>query len=93
MIVCSQMSLSAIVLKSPLRITHLIFEKIYLEVGYIGVLGGLGMPAEWSLGIVVSIFILKCVIRDCSCYGAVKFLEHGVKAVELFFLLLYILME
>ena len=40
------------------------------------------MPAEWALSMVVPIFKGKGDIRNCSCYGAVKLLEHGVKVVE-----------
>ena len=40
------------------------------------------MPAEWALGIVVPIFTGKGDIRNCSCYGAVNFIEHGMKVVE-----------
>ena len=40
------------------------------------------MPAEWALSIVVSIFMGKGDIRNCSCYGAVKLVEHGMKVVE-----------
>ena len=46
------------------------------------VLDGFGMSAEWALGIVVPIFKGKGDIRGCSCYGAVKFVEHGMKVVE-----------
>ena len=46
------------------------------------VLDGFGMPAEWALSIVVPIFKGKGDIRNCSCYGVVKLLEHGVKVVE-----------
>ena len=46
------------------------------------VLDGLGMPAEWDLSIVVPIFKGKGDIRNCSCYGVVKLLEHGVKVVK-----------
>ena len=45
---------------------------------------GCGMPAEWALGIVVPIFKGKCDIWNCSCYRAVKPLEHGIKVVECF---------
>ena len=38
------------------------------------------MPVEWVLSIMVPIF--KGDIRNCSCYGAVKLLEHGMKVVE-----------
>ena len=40
------------------------------------------MPAEWALCIVVQIAKGKGDIRNHSCYGAVKLLEHGMKVVE-----------
>ena len=40
------------------------------------------MPAEWALIKVVPIFKGKGDIRICSCHGAVKLLEHGMKVVE-----------
>ena len=40
------------------------------------------MPADWALGIVVPIFKGKVDIGSCSCYRAVKLLEHGMKVVE-----------
>ena len=46
------------------------------------VLEGFGMPDEWTLSIVVQIFKRKGDIRNCSYYGAVKLLEHGMKMVE-----------
>ena len=46
------------------------------------VLDGFGMPAEWALSIVVQIFKGKGDIRNCSCYGAVKLVEHGMKVVD-----------
>ena len=46
------------------------------------VLDGFAMPVEWALCIVVPIFKGKGDIRNCSCYEAVKFLEHGMKVVE-----------
>ena len=46
------------------------------------VLDGFGMPAEWAQSIVVSIFKGNGDIRNCSCYGIVKLLEHGMKVVE-----------
>ena len=46
------------------------------------VLDGFGMPVEWPLSIVVPIFTWKDDISNCSCYGAVKLLEHGMKVVE-----------
>ena len=46
------------------------------------VLDGFGMPVEWALGIVFPIFKGKFDIRNCSCYGAVRFIEHDVKVVE-----------
>ena len=44
---------------------------------------GFGMPAEWALSIVFPIFKGKGDIRNSSCYGAVKLLEHGMKVVEM----------
>ena len=46
------------------------------------VLDGFGMPAEWVLSIVVPIFKEKGDIMNCSCYGAVMLLEHGIKVVD-----------
>ena len=48
------------------------------------VLDGFGMPAEWSLGIVVPIFngLGLGDIRNCRWHSAVKLLEHGMKVVE-----------
>ena len=40
------------------------------------------MPIEWVLSKVVPIFKGKDDIRNCSCYGAVKLLEHGMNVVE-----------
>ena len=40
------------------------------------------MSVKWSLSIVDPIFNGKGEIRNCSCYGAVKFLEYGMKVVE-----------
>ena len=45
-------------------------------------LDGFGMPVEWALSIVVPIFKGKGDIRNCSCYRAVKLLEHCMKVVE-----------
>ena len=39
-----------------------------------------GMPAEWALSIVV--YKGKGDIKNCSCYGVVKLLDHGMKVVE-----------
>ena len=39
------------------------------------------MPVELALSVVISIF--KGDIRNCTCYRAVKLLEHGMKAVEM----------
>ena len=39
------------------------------------------MPSEWTLAIVVPIFKWKGDITNCSCYRAVKLLEHGMKVV------------
>ena len=46
------------------------------------VLHGFGITAEWALSIMVPIFMGKGDIRNCSCYGAVKLLEHGMKVEE-----------
>ena len=46
------------------------------------VLDGFGMPAEWSLSIVVPIIKGKGDIQNCSCYVAVWLHEHGMKVVE-----------
>ena len=43
---------------------------------------GLEMPAELVLSIVVSIIKEKCDIQNCSCYRAVKLIEHGMKVLE-----------
>ena len=40
------------------------------------------MPVEWALSVVVPILKGKGDIRNCSCYRAVKLLEHGMKVVE-----------
>ena len=40
------------------------------------------MPEEWALSIVVLIFKGKGDIRNCSCYGAVRLIEHGMKVME-----------
>ena len=40
------------------------------------------MLVEWALSIVVPIFKGKGDIRNCSCYGDVKLLEHGMKVME-----------
>ena len=47
------------------------------------VLDGFGMPVEWALRIMASIFKRKGEFRNCCCYGAVKLLEHGMKVVEM----------
>ena len=41
-----------------------------------------GMPVELALNIVIPIYSRKGDIRNCSCYRAVKLLEHGMKVVE-----------
>ena len=46
------------------------------------VLDGYGMPVEWALSIVVPIFKEMGEIRKCSCYRAVKLLEHGMNVLE-----------
>ena len=45
------------------------------------VLDGFGMSAEWALCIIVPIFKGNGDIWNCSCYGAVKLLEHGMNVV------------
>ena len=42
-----------------------------------------GMPAELALSMMVPIFKGKDDIQNCSCYGAVEPLEHGMKAVKI----------
>ena len=49
------------------------------------VLDGSVMSAEWVLSIVAPFIKGKVDIRNCSCYGAVKLLELGMKVVELMF--------
>ena len=46
------------------------------------VLDAFGMSVEWALWIVAPIFKGKGDIRNCSCYAAVKLLEHSMKVVE-----------
>ena len=46
------------------------------------VLDGFGIPAEWDLSIVIPIFKGKGDIRNCSCYRAVKLLEHEMNVIE-----------
>ena len=41
------------------------------------------MLVEWALSIVVPIFKGNGDIRNSSCYGAVKLLEHGMRKVEM----------
>ena len=40
------------------------------------------MPVEWAVSIVVTMCNENSDVRNCSCYGAVKFLERGMKVVE-----------
>ena len=47
------------------------------------VIDGVEMPAELALCIVVAIFKGMGDIRYCSCYGAVKLHERGMKVVEI----------
>ena len=49
---------------------------------YVRELDVFGMLVEWALSIAVPIFKGKGDIRNCSCYRAVKLLEHGMKVVE-----------
>ena len=46
------------------------------------VLDGFGMHVELALSIVVPILKGKGDITKCTCYRAVKLLEHGIKVVE-----------
>ena len=46
------------------------------------VLDEFGMTAELTLRLVVPIFKWKGDIQYCSCYIAVRLLEHGMKVVE-----------
>ena len=48
----------------------------------LNVLDGFEMSADWAISIVVPIFKWKGDIRNCSYYGAVKFLEYDMKVVE-----------
>ena len=41
------------------------------------------MPVEWALSILFSFFMWKGGIKNCSCYRAVKLLEHCMKVVEM----------
>ena len=47
------------------------------------VMDGFGLPVRFDLSIVVPIFKGRGDIRNCSCYVAVKFLEHGIYVVEM----------
>ena len=40
------------------------------------------MLTEWALTIVALTFMRKGDIMNCSCYRAVKHLEHDMKVVE-----------
>ena len=42
----------------------------------------MGMTAEWALIKVVKIIKGNGNIRNCSCYRAMKLLEHEMKVVE-----------
>ena len=55
---------------------------IHVMAKYVRVLDLLAMSEDWALRIVVQIFEGKGDIRKCSCYRAVKLLEHGMKVVE-----------
>ena len=46
------------------------------------VLDGFRMPVELALNIGVPIFNGKGDIRNCSCYGAMRRLEHGTMVFE-----------
>ena len=47
------------------------------------IVDGFGMPLKWAPYIVVPIFKGKVDIRNCSCHRTTKFLEHGMKVVEM----------
>ena len=47
-----------------------------------GVLDGFGMLVQWVLSILVQIFKGNGDIGNCSCYKALKLLEHCMKVVE-----------
>ena len=49
------------------------------------VIDGFEMPVRWVLSMVVPFFIGKGAVENCSCYRAVKILEHGMKLVERLF--------
>ena len=49
---------------------------------FIRILNGFTIPVELALSIVVPIFKGKGDIINCSCYGAVRLLEHGMEVVE-----------
>ena len=46
------------------------------------VLDGFGMPLDLALNIMIPVFKGKGDTSNCSGYGAMKFLEHGMKMVE-----------
>ena len=46
------------------------------------ILDGFGIPVEWTRRIVAPIFKGKGDIWNCSCHGAERLLEHGMKVVE-----------
>ena len=46
------------------------------------VIGGFVMPVEWALSKMIPIFKGKGNVRNCSCYRAVKLLEHDMKVVK-----------
>ena len=47
-----------------------------------GVLDGRGMPDDWVLSVVVSIFKGKGDAMNCMAYRELKLLEHAMKIVE-----------
>ena len=57
-----------------MEITTQVMADLCLEV-----LAGMGMPVEWDLSIVVSIFEWKGDIKNYSCYKAMNLIEHGIK--------------
>ena len=46
------------------------------------VFDGKGMPEEWKISVVVSIFKGNGDVMDCGAYRRVKLLEHAMKIVE-----------
>ena len=45
-------------------------------------LDGLGMPAKWTIGLVINIVMKNVCIKNCRCYRNMKLLENGIKVVK-----------